>query len=112
MGGGAFSATASVTGANVGASYLFSEGVAGTCSSGGTATLNGSDSFSSTIAIANLAAGQYCIGVDANNANDPAFALTFNTPVSGVPEPSAFALLAVGFGMISVLRLKRSRERS
>jgi hypothetical protein len=112
--GGAFSATASITGANTGASYLFSEGVAGTCSGGGTATLNGSDSFSSTIATANLAAGQYCIGIDANNSNDPAFALTFNTPVEGVatPEPSTVVLLSAGLGMIVLRLTKRSREDS
>jgi hypothetical protein len=115
--GGAFNATASITGANAGASYLFSEGVVGTCSSGGTATLNGGDSFASTIAIASLAPGTYCIGIDANNSNDPAFSLTFNTPVQGkgapTPEPSGFALLLIGLGMISVLQVtKRSREDS
>jgi hypothetical protein len=100
--GGAFSATAAVTGANTGASYLFSEGALGTCSGGGSATLNGGDSFAGTIAIANLAAGQYCIGLDANNLNDPTVTLTFNTPVEGVgqatltPEPSTFALLSLG----------------
>jgi hypothetical protein len=112
--GGAFSATASVTGANPGASYLFSEGAAGTCSGGGAATLNGSDSFSGTIAIGNLAAGQYCIGLDANNPSDPAFALTFNTPVEGVvavtltPEPSTFALLSLGLGLAGLLRPRRT----
>jgi hypothetical protein len=105
--GGAFSATGGITGANAGASYLFSEGVAGSCSSGGTSTLNSGDSFASTISIANLAPGQYCIGIDANNSNDPAFALTFNTPVEGVaPEPSGFVLLATGLAAIGVLRLK------
>lgn len=108
--GGAFNTTASITGANTGASYLFSEGVAGTCSGGGTATLNSSDSFSGTIAIASLASGTYCIGIDANNSNDPAFALVFNTPVEGTvtPEPSTVLLLTVGLGIISVLRLKRT----
>jgi hypothetical protein len=114
--GGAFNATAEITGTpNAGASYSFSEGVASTCSSGGTGTLNSSDSFTSTIAIASLAPGTYCIGIDANNSNDPAFALVFNTPVEGTatPEPSTFVLLAVGLGMISVFRLtKRSRQGS
>ena len=113
--GGAFSASAAIAGANTGASYLFSEGVTGGCNSGGSATLNSADSFTGTVAIANLAPGQYCIGLDANNLNDPAFALTFNTPVAGVPEPSGFVLLWVGLGMIGVLRLrlmKLSREDS
>jgi large repetitive protein len=80
---GAFSATASIAGASGGASYLFSEGVSiGGCNSA-TATLNSGDSFTSTIAITNLAPGSYCIGIDANNSNDPAFAITFNTPVDG-----------------------------
>ena len=112
--GGDFSATASITGApGAGSSYLFSEGVAGSCSSGGTATLNGSDSFTSTIGIANLAAGQYCIGLDANNINDPGFVLAFTTPVTGqTPEPSGFVLLSTGLGMISALRLRRNKKRS
>jgi len=114
--GGAFDAAASITGApNAEASYLFSEGVAGSCSSGGTATLDSSDSFAGTIGIADLAPGQYCIGIDATSLNDPGFTLNFNTPVTGTgtPEPSGFLLLSIGLGMISVLRLtKRSREHS
>ena len=72
--------------------------------------LDGSDGFTNTIGIANLAAGQYCIGINANSVNDPAFALTFNTPVTGpapVPEPSGFVLLSIGFGMIGALRLRK-----
>jgi hypothetical protein len=104
-GGGAFSATTSVTGASGGASYLFSEGVAGTCNNS-SATLNGGDGFTGTISVPSLAPGEYCIGIDANSPNDPAFSLTFNTPVSGVPEPSAFVLLSLGLGTVGVLRLK------
>lgn len=112
--GGAFSATASITGASSTASYLFTDGLAGSsCSGGASETLNSGDSFTSTIASANLAPGQYCIGIDANSANDPNFSLTFNTPVSGVPEPSGFVLLSVGLGMIGVLRLaRRGRQHS
>jgi hypothetical protein len=103
--GGAFNATGSITGpTNTGASYLFSEGVAGSCSSGGGATLNGNDNFSATIAFTNLVAGQYCIGIDANNINDPTFAINFNTPVAGVPEPSGCVLLSAGLGILSRLR--------
>ena len=108
-GGGAFSATASITGASAGASYLFSEGAPGVCADGGSATLNNGDSFSSTIAVANLAAGLYCIGLNANSGNDPAFALTFNTPLQAqtVPEPGGFILPSLGLGMFIVLRLAK-----
>lgn len=108
---GAFSVTASVADASSGASYLFSVGVAGTCTSGGTATLDSSDSFTSTISIANLAAGEYCIGIETDSSIDPAFALTFNTPVTGsstpsaVPEPSGFVLAAIGSLLIGLRHL-------
>lgn len=111
-GGGAFSATASITGASSTASYLFSDGPSYgiSCSVGPSLTLNSGDSFTGTLASANLAPGQYCIGIDANSANDPNFSLTFNTPVSGAPEPSGFILLSAGLGMIGVLRrARRSR---
>ena len=84
--GGSFSATASITGANSGASYLFSEGSAPGCDSSAGVTLNASNSFTGTIAIGNLARGRYCIGVAANNSNDPAFLLTFDTPVYAAPS--------------------------
>jgi hypothetical protein len=90
---------------------LFSEGVAGTCSGGGSQSLNSGNSFTSTIAIASLAAATYCIGIEANNSNDPAFSLTFNTLVDGTtPEPSTFVLLSVGLGVVSVFRLTRARQ--
>jgi hypothetical protein len=82
--GGAFTATAQIIGTpNAGASYLFSAGAIGSCNSAGTLTLDASNSFTGTITLPNLSAGDYCIGLDANNSNDPAFTLTFNTPVAG-----------------------------
>jgi hypothetical protein len=115
-GGGAFSATASVNGVtNAGASYLFSETVyaANSCgSAGGSTTLNSGDDFSGTIAIPNLAAGQYCVGVDANNSSDPGIVLTFNTPVDGsIPEPSTLGLLFAGLSAVSVVRFVRRTPR-
>jgi hypothetical protein len=100
--GGAFNSTASIMGANTGASYLFSEGVLGSCSNGTNTTLDGSDSFTGTIAIPNLAPGAYCIGITATSPNDPAFVLTFVTPVQGAPEPSTFILLSVGLATIGL----------
>jgi hypothetical protein len=81
--GGAFSATASITGASNSASYLFSVGTTGSCNSANIALASG-NSFTGSIPLPNLAPGQYCIGIDADNSNDPAFTLTFNTPVQGV----------------------------
>jgi hypothetical protein len=112
--GGTFIATASISDApNAGASYLFSEGVAGSCDSGGTATLSSSNNFTNTIEISNLAPGPNCIGIDATSLNDPAFTLTFDTPVTGsqTPEPSDLALLPIGLCMIGVIGLtRRSRK--
>jgi hypothetical protein len=108
--GGPFAATASITGASSGASYLFSAGLAGTCSSVANQTLNTADSFYSTISAANLPAGQYCIGLNANSPNDPNFSLTFDTPVSGTPEPSTFLLLSLGAaGIFGLRRFARSK---
>jgi hypothetical protein len=103
-GGGAFSATASV--ATSAGSYLFTEGNAGSfCSGGASETLNNLDGFTDTIAIANLAPGQYCIGIENNGVVDPGFAMTFNAPVSGVvPEPSSLIPLSLALGIIGFIR--------
>jgi hypothetical protein len=109
--GGAFSASASITGANTSASYLFSEGVSGSCNGGGSATLDNTDNFTGMISIANLAPGSYCIGLNADSPNDPAYTLTFDTPLAAqTPEPGSLLLMFVGFGaMGGAMRLKRPR---
>lgn len=108
--GGAFSATAAIPGAAPAASYLFSMGAAGGCNSAASGTLNSTDSFSSTLSVANLAPSQYCIGLDANSSSDPMFSLTFNTPVeTATPEPATMTLLSVGLGTICVRRLRRRK---
>lgn len=104
--GGAFSASADVIDAPSGASYLYSLGAPGTCNAL-SATLNGGDGFSGTISTPNLAAGQYCIGLDANSSNDPTFSLIFNTPVGGAPEPSTLFLLSAGIGLVTARRLAK-----
>jgi hypothetical protein len=110
--GGAFSATASIAGTpDAGSSYLFSEGISGGCSGGATASLSSSDSFTSTIAVANLPAGQYCIGIDTLASSDPYFVLNFNTPVSDAPEPSSIVFLCVGLGILGALRFTRRERR-
>lgn len=114
--GGAFSATGSVSGAAADATFLFSEGLTGNCASGGSSTLNSGDNFTGTIHVANLAAGEYCIGMHANSGTDPVFTLTFNTPVTGssapssAPEPSSFALFSIG-SLILGKRLFVQRRR-
>lgn len=109
-GGGVFAATASITGAASDASYLFSAGLsAGGCNSVASQTLNSGDAFSATISAGNLAPGQYCIGIDANSAADPNFTLTFNTPVTGVPEPGTFGLLFGGLAAFAAVRRPRAR---
>jgi hypothetical protein len=53
---------------------------------------------------ADLAPGQYCLGLDADSVLDPGFPLTFNTPVNGAPEPSSLVPLFIALGMIGFLR--------
>ena len=101
-GGGAFSVTASVTGAASGGSYIFSAGAASACNSIGSQTLNSGDGFSNTISDAEMPAGEYCIGLDANSANDPNFSLTFSGPVGETPEPGTFMLLLGGFVTMAI----------
>ena len=116
--GGAFDVTASISGAG-GSSYGLSYGVTGSgaCNSIGNVTLSSADGFSGTVGNnAVLAAGHYCIGIDALSAGlNPAFGITFNTPVEGIgaapsaPEPSTVELLLVGVGVLtSVVRRRRA----
>jgi hypothetical protein len=109
--GGDFGASASVTGASNDASYLFSGGAAGSCNSLVSAPLNSGDGFTNTIGIANLAAGQFCIGIQSGSATDPYFALSFDTPVAGqVPEPSGFVLLSAGLAAMCVFRRRKRSQ--
>ncbi len=95
-GGGPFAATASISSASASSTYLFAAGAVGSCTSIGTSNLSMSDNWTSVISSANLAAGQYCIGLTATSSSDPSFTLTFDTPVSAAPEPNALAMAAVG----------------
>jgi len=111
-GGGAFSASASISGAPTGASYLFSMGAVGTCNSLASEALSG-PGFSGNISFADLGAGQYCLGLDANNPLDPMYSLTFNTPIAPTPEPSGLGLLSAGLVMIGLVRhARRARQHS
>jgi len=107
-GGGPFSASASITGASSPTSYTFTAGPVGSfCGGGASQLLNSGDSFAGTIAISSLPAGQYCIGIETNSLADPGYSLTFNTPVSGVPEPGGLALIPGGLAIIFALRRAR-----
>jgi hypothetical protein len=90
-GGGAFGATAYISGASSSASYLLTEGSAGACTGGASQTLSthGPLSFLGTITVPSLPPGEYCIGIDANNSSEPPFLLNFSPPVSAI-YPDAF----------------------
>jgi hypothetical protein len=108
--GGNFNVGASVSGANSAGSYLFSEGTLGDCTNGGSATLNTGDGFTGAINIPNLAPGTYCLGLNANNPNDPAFTFTFNTALpANTPEPASIVMLPLGLCLVACLR-KRHRK--
>jgi hypothetical protein len=109
--GGPFSASATIAGAASDASYLYTVGVAGSCNTLATQTLSSANTFTSTISVGNLAPGQYCIGLDANNPDDPSFSLTFGAPVGGAPEPSGFVLLSAFFGVAGIRRLAKKRSK-
>ena len=61
-----------------------------------------------------LAAGYYTVGIiDQGAADDPNFLITFAEPLSeiaGVPEPSTWAMLLLGFGGLSYAGFKRASK--
>jgi hypothetical protein len=106
--GGIFSATASMNGADATALYAFSEGSGGSCTSTANVTLNSSNGFTGTIYNPSLPAGQYCIGIGSDTPLDPAFTLTFHTPIQATPEPSTIVLLSIAVAAVGMrYRIKR-----
>jgi hypothetical protein len=103
-GGGQFSATAFITGANYDATYILSEGLLRFgCDSGSAAILDDGNDFSGSIRSANVSSGEYCIGIkNYGLPADPSFELIFNTPLpaSPTPEPSGLVLLVAGLGTL------------
>lgn len=107
--GGAFSASASLTNTTAGDTFAFTAGTAGTCNTLSSQTLNSGDSYSGTISLPSLAAGNYCIGLDETAGTDPDFSVTFNAPLTA-PEPSGLILLATGLALICVVRRRAPRH--
>jgi len=125
-GGGAFGASSELglTPLQAGEdSFFYTMGTtASQCTSQASEILSALDDFTGSITSPNLAAGTYCIGFNPFTGNvDPAYTLTFNTPVEGVtaltsstPEPSTFVLLCISLGMMAALHriTKRSRKNT
>jgi len=99
-GGGPLSINASVTGAPTTDSFLFTGGGLNSCSNIGSQTLDSSNGFAGTLSLGNVASGQYCVGLNASALNDPDFALTFSSGVTGVPEPAGVWLVLAGLAVI------------
>jgi hypothetical protein len=106
--GGLFGASASVGTTNPSASYAFNLYTPLDMLLTGT-TLNSTNGFSSSLSTS-LLPGMYVIGLEANNPVDPAFSISFATPVSAVPEPATIAL--VGAGLAGVVTRYRRRRRA
>lgn len=100
--GGMFAATASVTNAVAGTSFVFSGGTVGSCNLT-SQTLNAGDNFSGTISSDNLAPGLYCIGLTEDGVADPDYSITFDTPLT-TPEPGTFVLFSCGVAAIAIAR--------
>ena len=74
--------------------------------------LDQNNGFSKLMSFGKLDAGLYKIGLTAWNPLDPAFTLTFITPVgSAIPEPSVWAMLIAGFGIAGAALRRRTRAR-
>jgi hypothetical protein len=66
-----------------------------------TTTADSEDEWQSSLS-GNLAPGYYTVGIiDNSSTPDPSFSITFDTPISqltsGVPEPSTWAMMLLGF---------------
>ncbi len=103
--GGSFGSVASLVGADPGSTFKFKL-------LGGvdyTTILDQSNLFIGNISFDNLAAGNYAIGLSAGSSPDPTYYINFQTPISGVPEPSTWALMLIGFGGLGALVRGRRR---
>ena len=112
--GGQFSATLSLTGAASNIPYAMELCSGGTCDTILMTTklsaTNPTDALTGTLTDT-LAAGTYTIGlIEKQPGTDPAFTLSFNTPVSGTPEPTTWSLMILGVGgMGAALRTRRRK---
>jgi hypothetical protein len=104
--GGAFESVANLTGADPSSTYEF-ELLGGP---GGSAILDSADSFQGNISFANLAAGNYAIGISTTAGTDPTYYIDFAAPISGVPESSTWAMMLVGFVGLGFAGSRASRR--
>ncbi len=113
-GGGQFDANAFLSGANPQANFSFE-----LLSPSGvilqTAVLDAANNFNGLISDV-LAAGAYTIGLRTTNQFDPDFTISFSGVISGiapspagVPEPTSWALMVLGFGGLGGLLRRRRR---
>jgi hypothetical protein len=105
--GGLFQTTGTIAGANPAASFAFQLVDPFTSLTITGLSLDAGNAFTGLLTY-NLAAGSYEIGLRTTSPFDPRFTIHFNTPVTGsVPEPTQWALLIAGFGLVGAVQRSR-----
>jgi hypothetical protein len=107
--GGAFGATASIIDAAFDDTFkLVLSGVGYK----ETSLLDAANGFVGSLAVSDLAAGTYTIGLSADLDVDPRFSIRFTSPIgAAVPEPASWALMIAGVGVAGgALRRRRSAK--
>jgi hypothetical protein len=104
--GGAFGTTAYLAGNDIDPSSTFYFKLLGS-GVDQVAALDQGDGFFGALNVSDLPAGDYTIGLSGDGA-DPVYYINFGTPVQGVPEPTTWAMVLMGFiGVGGILRRQR-----
>jgi PEP-CTERM motif len=79
-----------------------------------TTTADSENAWQSSLS-GNLAQGYYTVGIiDNSSTPDPSFSITFDTPISqltsGVPEPSTWAMLLLGFAGLGYAGYRKTKN--